>query len=84
VTPHIDDTPICPQCRQEDCDCPQDADGPIYCIHGKDVDTFCVECSVEAEMQLAGMFARMLARIQEREDETKGAALAARFGGGAR
>jgi hypothetical protein len=63
VAPHIDDTPICPQCRsQEDCDCPQDADGPIYCLHGKDVDTFCVDCAVEVEIQLAAALARALNR----------------------
>lgn len=62
MTPHIDDTPVCPQCRNEDCDCPQDADGPIYCLHGKDVDTFCAECAVEVEIQLAAALARALNR----------------------
>lgn len=72
--------PYCDRCGDRDeCECPDDLDGPIYCGHGKDVDTYCVECAVAGEMALAGAFAAMLDKLQEREDEAKGAALAARF-----
>jgi hypothetical protein len=71
--------PECPTCGLDPCDCPSDADAPILCAHGKNVDTWCAACTVAAEMTMAGMLARMLAKIQQREDEAMGADLAARF-----
>lgn len=69
--------------RAENCGRCLEADyRPAVCLHGLTVDTWCADCSVAAETMLADAFTRMLAKIQEAEDETKGAALAARFGGG--
>ena len=71
----------CEHCGLSACCCETDADGPIVCAHNRTVGEFCAECDVAAEMHLAGMFDRILRRIQQEEDETTGAALAARFGG---
>jgi hypothetical protein len=54
---------------------------PAVCLHELPVDVWCAECAAAAETMLAEAFTRMLAKIQETEDETKGAALAARFEG---
>ena len=40
--------PLCPTCGLTPCDCPTDADAPILCVHGKDVDTWCAACTVAA------------------------------------
>ncbi len=64
----------CVMCREDDWK-------PLLCAHGYDMGHDCAECAVAAEMQLAAMFDKVLRRIQQHEDETKGVALAARFGG---
>jgi hypothetical protein len=54
---------------------------PIACAHGFDMGVNCDECQVLAQEQLAAAFVKALDRIRMHEDETKGVALAARFGG---
>lgn len=73
--------PECRDCGLLACGCPSDADAPIRCLHGQWLHEYCAECAVAGEMALVGALARMLDTIQRHEDETKGAALAARFGG---
>jgi hypothetical protein len=71
----------CPRCGEDRdvCECPQDADAPEICAHGRTLGEWCPECDVAATEQLAGMFRRLLDRIQQTEDETMGAAMVARF-----
>lgn len=76
-------TPRCPHGNEEPCpDCDQDRglNEPLVCAHGKTVGEWCAACDVAGQEALAGWFVRLLDRVREREDETKGAALAARFG----
>ena len=75
--------PICRECGADICACPSDADAPLVCAHGVEVGTCCGLCEAAAFDGLARMFAHVLDRIRERDDETKGAALAARFERGA-
>ena len=81
LNPQDPRTEMCEHGRQADtCGICLEAEyRPAVCLHGLTVDTYCPDCAVAAETMLAGAFLRMLAKIQEVEDETKGAALAARF-----
>jgi hypothetical protein len=76
-----DTTPRCGRCLQPDdeCECPHDADAPERCLHGLTVGELCAECQTLAIEQLEAEFIRRLDQIRQIEDETKGAALAARF-----
>lgn len=75
----------CPQCGDDEtvCLCPHDLDAPALCLHGVEMGgyRYCPDCAVAGETMLAVSTARALRRIQQDDDETMGAALAARFGG---
>ena len=69
----------CRDCGLVPCDCPSDLDAPEMCAHRVRLHDYCAECAVAGEMALADAFVRMLAKVQQTQDEETGAALAARF-----